>query len=159
MDHSGITFFAVSDAGVLTYSNPFATQRVVRIDRQGNRTDVDPSWRGRIRKVSLSPDGTRLGVDSVVDGRGEVWVKTLDAGPMTRVAANRQLLEPQLLVARRPLGELYFRRGRGHRGVSCRCGWKRRDGAPDPDVATGGRGHMVARRRLADPACRFGRRP
>ena len=86
--YSGIAYLAVSRTGTLVYSAFPSAARVVRVSRTGLETIVDPAWTASLGTVSLSPDGTRLAVDRTVDGRGEVWVKTLDHGPFTRVAAN-----------------------------------------------------------------------
>ena len=84
--YSGIAAFSASRSGTLVYSTFPGANRVVRVDRTGAKTIVDPAWTDNLATVSLSPDGTRLAVDRTVDGRGEVWVKTLDTGPFTRVA-------------------------------------------------------------------------
>jgi serine/threonine-protein kinase len=59
----------------------------MRVDRTGQASVVDPSWAGQLGWPSLSPDGSRMAISNVVDGRREVWVKTLETGPFQQVAA------------------------------------------------------------------------
>jgi serine/threonine-protein kinase len=61
---------------------------VVRVDRQGNATVLDPSWRTSFSSLALSPDGRRLAVSigSSTAGRSDLWVKQLDRGPLTRLS-------------------------------------------------------------------------
>jgi Tol biopolymer transport system component len=64
---------------------------VVRVRRDGQASVVAPDWTGEIGSISLSPDGRQLALDQVEDGRGEIWVKTLDTGPLARVASGGTL--------------------------------------------------------------------
>jgi serine/threonine-protein kinase len=80
-------FFTVSRSGTVLYASTRRTSRLVRVQRDGQASVVDPSWTGELGWPSLSPDGTRLALSSTVGGRREVWVKTLDTGPFFRVAA------------------------------------------------------------------------
>ena len=77
--------FALSANGTMVFSQYRATPRVVRVTRAGKATVVDPNWTSGVGGVALSPDGKRLALDQIVEGRAEIWVKTLDAGPITRI--------------------------------------------------------------------------
>ncbi|HKX25044.1 MAG TPA: protein kinase, partial [Actinomycetota bacterium] len=87
INSGGIPFFTVSRSGTVLYASTRRTARLVRVQRDGQASVVDPSWTGELGWPSLSPDGTRLALSSTVGGRREVWVKTLDTGPFFRVAA------------------------------------------------------------------------
>ena len=76
---------ALSANGTMAYSAYRATPHVVRVTRAGKATVVDPNWTAGLGGVALSPDGKRMALDQVVDGRAEIWIKTLDAGPVTRI--------------------------------------------------------------------------
>jgi len=84
----GTVQFALSANGTLMYSPYRPSPRVVRVTRAGHVTAVDPNWTSMVGGLSLSPDGKRLAVDQFVDDRAEIWVKTLDAGPTTRIASG-----------------------------------------------------------------------
>jgi serine/threonine-protein kinase len=100
LDHvrteSGPTaIFTLSASGTIAYSSYRATPRVVRVTRTGKASVVDPAWTSGVGGLALSPDGKRLALDQVVDGRAEIWVKTLDAGPVTRIfSAGSQAYRP-----------------------------------------------------------------
>ena len=59
---------------------------VVRVDRAGRAQPVDPEWSELFSGLALSPDGTRLALSKYVAGRDEVWLKTLDQGPLSRLS-------------------------------------------------------------------------
>jgi serine/threonine-protein kinase len=86
--------FSVANDGTLVYlaANQAGSDAVVaRVDRTGNATDLDSSWVERFSSMGLSPDGRRLAV-SVLDGADNVlWVKQLDAGPLTRLSFDGAL--------------------------------------------------------------------
>jgi serine/threonine-protein kinase len=84
---AGRTFLAVSANGTLFYDASRPTQAVVRVTRDGVATGVDDNWTGDFNDLTLSPDGSRLGMVVSNQGRDEIWVKTLDKGPVTRVAS------------------------------------------------------------------------
>ena len=87
INSGGIPFFDVSPSGTVLYASTRRTSRLVRVQRNGQVSVVDPSWTGELGWPSLSPDGTRLALSNTVGGRREVWVKTLETGPFFRVAA------------------------------------------------------------------------
>ena len=66
------------------------SQQLVRVERDGTAREIDPRWRltGVVANSgpALSPDGTRLAL-SILDseGGGDVWVKQLDTGPLSRL--------------------------------------------------------------------------
>jgi hypothetical protein len=79
--------FAVADDGTLIYlpASSGGTTTLARVDRTGRSRVLDQSWRGRVVSMNPSPDGRRVAV-STLDGAGStLWVKQLDAGPLTRL--------------------------------------------------------------------------
>ncbi|MFI5312315.1 MAG: protein kinase, partial [Gemmatimonadales bacterium] len=84
----GRAFFALSASGTVLYDASRPVWEVVRVTRDGLATVVDPSWSGDLNGLALSPDGSRLAVTVTNAGRDEIWVKTLDKGPYTRIAAG-----------------------------------------------------------------------
>ena len=80
--------FTVADDGTMIYLPANATAgrgTPAEVDRTGKSRVLDPTWLGRFTSVSLSPDGRRL-VASLQEGTGGMlWVKQLDAGPLTRL--------------------------------------------------------------------------
>ncbi|HXI19589.1 MAG TPA: hypothetical protein VNH46_00805, partial [Gemmatimonadales bacterium] len=64
---------------------------VVRVDRQGHTTVLDPAWRANINTMALSPDGRRLAVSIASGSRTDLWVKQLEAGPLTRLTFTGSL--------------------------------------------------------------------
>jgi serine/threonine protein kinase len=85
---------SLSTNGTLIYTRgaPLARGPVgwgtpVWVDRDGRRTPVDSGWVFSIpfnNSLSLSPDGTRLAID-IFDKTGDIWIKELDHGPLTRL--------------------------------------------------------------------------
>ena len=82
---------SISAAGTLAYTAGTTTEGVgelVWVSREGVASAVDPAWSGDIvGRLALSPDSRAV---AVTLGRGagrQVWVKQLDRGPATRVAA------------------------------------------------------------------------
>ncbi len=80
---AGVGQFDVSQNGHLVYQGgESGTQdQVVRVDREGVATPVDPEWRGGFETLSLSPDGSMLALGAGASDGGQIWVKELDAGP------------------------------------------------------------------------------
>ena len=83
----GTPFFDLSRSGTVVYGPSNESGRVMRVDRTGQASVVDPSWAGQLGWPSISPDGFRMAISSVVDGRREVWVKTLESGPFQQMAS------------------------------------------------------------------------
>jgi serine/threonine protein kinase/Tol biopolymer transport system component len=95
---------AVSRNGTLLYAlgatvvGAGSRTEAVWVTRDGQSTAVDSSWifqasgNGGIR---LSPDGRRLAVGTIVDGREEVWVKQLDHGPLSRLTVETTSQRPE----------------------------------------------------------------
>ncbi|MEJ2206140.1 MAG: protein kinase [Gemmatimonadota bacterium] len=79
----------LSDDGTLLYRPGAASRGVtpVWVDRRGATRVIDPAWRfpGNITNgsLSLSPDGGKMAV-SILDETWDLWIKELDAGPLTR---------------------------------------------------------------------------
>ena len=86
--------FSIADDGTMLYlpADPRGGDvRVVRVDRQGRPVVLDPDWRANINTLALSADGRRLAVSIAAEGRTDLWVKQLDAGPLTRLTFSGTL--------------------------------------------------------------------
>ena len=59
--------------------------RIVRVDQRGQATPIDSTWEGVFNYSALSPDGTRLALTVFSEERQNLWVKSLDRGPITRL--------------------------------------------------------------------------
>jgi serine/threonine-protein kinase len=80
--------FAVADDGTMIYlpSNVTAGRATpAEVDRTGKSRVLDPAWLGRFNSLSLSPDGRRVAVGIAEGNGGMLWIKQLDAGPLTRL--------------------------------------------------------------------------
>ncbi len=85
--HSGGTpFIGISPNGTMVYGRSRPGGRLIQVERNGVATVVDPNWTGELGWPALSPDGSRLALSNQVEGRREVWIKTLPTGPFFRVA-------------------------------------------------------------------------
>jgi serine/threonine-protein kinase len=64
-----------------------ATRRAAWVSREGLVTPVDSTWdpQGIIGSAALSPDGKAIAVALTREGRRDVWVKRLPAGPFSRL--------------------------------------------------------------------------
>ena len=85
---------SIADDGTMLYlpADPRGGDvRVVRVDRQGRPVVLDPDWRANINTLALSGDGRRLAVSIAAEGRTDLWVKQLDAGPLTRLTFSGTL--------------------------------------------------------------------
>ena len=88
---------SIADDGTLVYLP--STQQglggsgslVSRVDRQGKSTAVDPNWTVAFSSVALSPDGRQLAVSVLTGAENQIWVKQLDAGPLTRLTFDGTL--------------------------------------------------------------------
>jgi len=93
VDGDNYPYFTVARNGTLLYWTGASTAgndgRVVRVDRAGNVTPVDPGWLFNPGTpevaLALSPDGKRLAVKISSDGGDDIWVKQLDQGPLSRL--------------------------------------------------------------------------
>ena len=83
---------SISDDGVLTYSSGTASGGAVEfvwVTRNGVVTQIDSGFARRFgSRPSLSPDGKALTASIVDGGSRAVWVKQLDRGPASKVAAS-----------------------------------------------------------------------
>jgi Tol biopolymer transport system component len=83
--------YSVADDGTLVYlpvNTTAGSATVAEVDRSGKSRILDPSWEARFSSVGLSPDGRRVAVSLNEIGNGTggmLWVKQLDAGPLTRL--------------------------------------------------------------------------
>jgi len=85
----GITDLTLSDNGVLVYTNESfnAPEEVAWVIGSGETEKVDPNWvrDEEFEALVLSPDGRRAAVVIEEDNRGDVWIKQLDRGPLSRL--------------------------------------------------------------------------
>jgi Tol biopolymer transport system component len=85
----GATDVSVADNGTLVYTTPGfnAPEEPAWVSPSGDATKIDPNWTRDIEfeGLALSPDDRRLAV--VVEGgsRGDIWIKELDEGPLSRL--------------------------------------------------------------------------
>jgi eukaryotic-like serine/threonine-protein kinase len=79
---------ALSNTGTLLYQTAPSDQQVVRVTRAGAAQPPDAGWSGQLQQLDLSPDGKRLAIAVVREGRVELWVKAMDTGPLTRLASE-----------------------------------------------------------------------
>jgi serine/threonine protein kinase/Tol biopolymer transport system component len=75
--------------GTLAYTTggTQATRRAAWVSREGVVTPVDSTWdpQGIIGSAALSPDGRSIAVALTREGRRDIWVKRLPAGPFSRL--------------------------------------------------------------------------
>jgi serine/threonine-protein kinase len=88
----------VSRTGSLVYvqgSGLSTDQLVVRVTHDGLATPLDSGWIGQFNSLALSPDGRRLaaGVGGS-NGQLNIWVRSLDRGPATRLTFGGQERRP-----------------------------------------------------------------
>jgi len=80
---------AVSNDGTLIYlaANQTGTDATIaRVDRTGKPRVLDPDWTARVSSLALSPDGRRLGISTLEQAGNVLWMKELDAGPLTQLS-------------------------------------------------------------------------
>ena len=80
--------FAVADDGTMVYlpsSETAGRATPAEVDRTGKSRVLDPAWLGRFNSMTLSPDGRRVAAGLAEGTGGMLWVKQLDAGPLTRI--------------------------------------------------------------------------
>ena len=80
------------ESGTILYATGSGAQQgglmPVWVDRKGMTAPVDSTWKltpGANLGLSISPDGTRLAINTLNEGTTDVWVKQLDRGPLTRL--------------------------------------------------------------------------
>ena len=87
--NEGITDLSLSASGTLAYTtiSSNAPETVSWVSRDGAAEPADPSWTRdwEFEGLALSPDGRHAAV--VIEGtaRGDVWIKQLDRGPLSRL--------------------------------------------------------------------------
>jgi serine/threonine-protein kinase len=83
-----IASFALSLEGSLLYvaGNAVRAGEIVRVDRTGNVTVLDPEWPPvLVFSSALSPDGRRLALEINEGQRNDIWIKEMDRGALTRL--------------------------------------------------------------------------
>jgi Tol biopolymer transport system component len=87
--NDGITDLALSAGGTLAYTtlSANAPERVSWVSRDGAASPVDPAWTRdwEFEGLALAPDGRRAAVVIEDAARGDVWIKRLDRGPLSRL--------------------------------------------------------------------------
>jgi len=87
--------FSLADDGSMVYQSADSAggggETIVRVDRGGRATILDPDWRAVFSSLALSPDGRKLAVSLQANGRSDIWVKQLPAGPLTRLTFDGTL--------------------------------------------------------------------
>jgi serine/threonine-protein kinase len=86
-------YYALAPNGTLGYWTGLAggasTARLVWVSRDGVVTAVDSTWQfnpgATENAVALSPDGRRAALKIVTEAGEDIWVKQLDAGPLSRL--------------------------------------------------------------------------
>ena len=134
--------FSVADDGTMMYlaaDSASGNSVVMRVDRAGRATVLDPAWRANFSSLALSPDGRRLAVSIQAGGRSDLWVKQLDAGPLTRLTFTGTL---NYRAAWRPDGRSFaFTSDRDH-GLSLLYS-VRADGSSQPERLLPGDSNQV----------------
>jgi len=85
---------SIADDGTLVYlaaNQAGSDASVARVDRTGNAALLDSDWVERFSSMALSPDGRRLAVSTLDGSNNVLWVKQLDAGPLTRLSFDGAL--------------------------------------------------------------------
>jgi len=88
----GSSDFAIAEDGTLVYmagGSASSEARVVRVDRRGDMTPIDPEWEfdpgAPEMAVRLSPDDSRIAVKIASEAGEDIWIKELDDGPLSRL--------------------------------------------------------------------------
>jgi serine/threonine-protein kinase len=92
VDGDNYPFYALSPNGTLAYWTGVAgggSAQLVWVTRTGEVTPVDPEWEfdpgANEPAVALSPDGRRAAVKIDSEAGEDIWIKQLDAGPLSRL--------------------------------------------------------------------------
>lgn len=80
---------SLSRTGTLVYTSgsTLGSRRPVWVSREGAVSPVDQAWdpQGQIGNIALSPDNEQLAVELARNGKADIWVKQLPAGPFSRI--------------------------------------------------------------------------
>ena len=92
IDRFGATDVTVSENGTLLYTTGGRpTRQIVWVNREGVASPVDPDWVGTYESVALSPDGRRLAVGTGFGAEPQLWIKSLDTGPLSKLTFEGSL--------------------------------------------------------------------
>ena len=87
----GSVHLALSDDGTLVYQaddGSAGQSQFVWVTRSGQATPVDRGWTFVVSPnfgSRLSPDGTRIAFNAMVEGNRDIWIKHLPDGPLERL--------------------------------------------------------------------------
>jgi len=126
---SGAAQFAVAENGVLVYAPGGGVRgdQPVWVDRKGNATPIDSTWRGQFSSLSLSPNGGHLAVSLLGSDGGQIWVKELPTGPLTRLTFDTPAYREEWLPNGREIA--FIRQGQPRNAI-----WMRRADGSTPAV-------------------------
>ncbi len=134
--------FTASADGTMIYlpaNQAGSDAALARVDRSGAGRLLDPAWHARFSSLALSPDGRRVAV-SLLDGPvSSIWIKQLDAGPLTRLTFSGNLnYRPAWLADGRTIS--YTSDAAGSKSYLFRL---RADGSDKPQVVSTGDSNQV----------------
>ncbi len=90
----GAVDLALSESGTLIYTiggQAVGTSDLAYVTREGKVEPVDTAWTADFQSFALSPDGRRLAFGATGEGGQNVWVRTLPAGPLTKLSFEGSL--------------------------------------------------------------------
>ncbi len=98
VDGDNWPFYSVARQGSLLYWSGASTAgsdgRIVRVNRRGEVSPVDPAWLFNPgtpeSSLRVSPDGRRVAVKISAPEGDDVWVKQLDDGPLSRLTLDEE---------------------------------------------------------------------
>jgi serine/threonine-protein kinase len=93
-------YFAISSSGTMVMRKGAgpnrASHELVRVDRQGRATAIDPDWTFRHATYAgnqgwaVSPDGSRIAIGRNTEFGDDIWVKPLSSAPELRVTTGSE---------------------------------------------------------------------
>jgi len=87
---AGSVGYAVSRSGILAYA-PQRHWQLMRVSPDGASRPLDPEWvldaESSMTLGTVAPDGSRLALRLGPRGQGDIWVKEMEAGPLTKLTS------------------------------------------------------------------------